>query len=113
MPGYGVFARHVKDLELSRIKLFPAKDEARPAIVCVDVDGLEIDTFKAPVIEGIKMARFEKVSNDEIRYSPALEKEGAIDRKSEISAASPEEPKAPKKPKNGAAAAAPAAPATE
>ena len=50
MPAYGVFARHVKDLELANIQFeFQEATDLRPAIVCEDVNGLEIDNFKAPV----------------------------------------------------------------
>ncbi|MGN6367959.1 MAG: rhamnogalacturonidase [Phycisphaerae bacterium] len=87
MPGYGVFARHVKGLELANVKLYPAAEEKRPAMVCGDIDGLEIDNFKAPAIEGVKMARFEKVSGEVIRNSPVLETEGAIERQAELSPA--------------------------
>ena len=95
-PAYGVFARHVNDLELSNIRLFPAADERRPAIVCTDVNGLELDGFKAPVIEGVAPARFEKVTDDTIRNSPILEKEGAIERKADEPATTEVAPRIPK-----------------
>jgi len=72
-PAYGVFARHVTGLELSDIRLEFEKEDLRPAIVCVDVDGLEIDNLKAHVASGVKPARFEGVKNLVIRNSPVLE----------------------------------------
>ncbi|MGA2496213.1 MAG: glycoside hydrolase family 28 protein [Tepidisphaeraceae bacterium] len=72
MPAYGVFARHVCDLELSDIRVGFDKEDLRPAMVCVDVDGLEIDHFKAQVAEGVAAARFDDIKNLIIRNSPVL-----------------------------------------
>ena len=72
MPGYGVFARHVKDLELANIRLDVQKEDKRPAMVCSDVDGLEVDNFKAQIAEGIAAAKLDGVKNVVIRNSPVL-----------------------------------------
>jgi hypothetical protein len=74
MPGYGVFARHVRGLELANINLSVEKDDKRPAMVCADVDGLEIDNFKAqpPAVEGAPTGRFENVKGLVVRNSPVL-----------------------------------------
>ena len=53
LPAYGLFARHVRDLELEDIRLSFIEDDLRPAMVCVDVDGLEIDNLKAQLAEGV------------------------------------------------------------
>jgi polygalacturonase len=74
MPAYGLFARHVKDLELANINFSFLKDDYRPAIECVDVAGLEIDNFKAQLAEGFAASKFENVSDAVIRNSPMLEK---------------------------------------
>jgi hypothetical protein len=50
-------------------------DDLRPAIVCDDVDGLEIDNFKAQIAEGVPAARFEAVKRLVIRNSPVLMKD--------------------------------------
>jgi len=73
MPAYGVFARHVRDLELANIRLSVEGEDQRPAMVCVDVNGLEIDNFKTPTTEGIPPARFEQVTGLVVRNSPVLE----------------------------------------
>ncbi len=73
MPAYGVFARHVKDLELANVRLSFEKEDLRPAIVCDDVDGLELDNFKPQLAEGVAAARFESVRGLTIRNSPRLE----------------------------------------
>jgi len=72
MPAYGLFARHVKDLELANINFSFLKDDYRPAIECVDVNGLEIDNFKAQLAEGVAASKFENVSGAVIRNSPLL-----------------------------------------
>ena len=73
-PAYGVFARHVKGLELSDIRLDFVNEDLRPPIVCIDVDGLEIDNFKARVAKGVRSARFVDVKGLVIRNSPVLSK---------------------------------------
>ncbi|HEU5124741.1 MAG TPA: glycoside hydrolase family 28 protein [Verrucomicrobiae bacterium] len=99
MPAYGLFARHVRNLELANINLSFENEDLRPAMVCVDVDGLEIDNFKAqlakspqtqsrpvrlstpkevarskaPLVEEIAAARFEQVNGFVVRNSPVLE----------------------------------------
>jgi polygalacturonase len=73
MPAYGLFARHVRDLELANIRVSFDKEDLRPAMVCIDVQGLEIDSFKAQLADGIPAARFEEVSGLVIRNSPVLQ----------------------------------------
>jgi polygalacturonase len=72
LPAYGVYARHVKDLELADIGVSFVTNDFRPAMVCVDVKGLEIDNFKPQVARGVPAAKFEKVSGLMVRNSPAL-----------------------------------------
>lgn len=73
MPAYGVFARHVRDLELANVRVSFEKDDLRPAMVCVDVDGLEVDNFKAELANGIPAARLESVKRYVVRNSPVLD----------------------------------------
>jgi polygalacturonase len=73
MPAYGVFARHVKDLELANINTSFKTNDLRPALVCTDVNGLDIDHFKGQVAKGVEPAKFKDVSDLEIHKSPALE----------------------------------------
>jgi polygalacturonase len=70
--SYGIFARHVKNLELADITLSYLKEDLRPAMVCIDINGLEIDNFKAQVAKGIEPAKFENVRERIIRNSPLL-----------------------------------------
>jgi polygalacturonase len=73
MPAYGVFARHVRNLELANIRMSFEKDDFRPAMVCVDVDGLEVENFKAQLAPGVPAARFDDVKGLVVRNSPVLE----------------------------------------
>jgi hypothetical protein len=73
MPAYGLFARHVRDLELANIRTSFETEDLRPAIECVDVDGLEIDNFQAQLAPGVPAAKFDSVKNVVIRNSPMLE----------------------------------------
>ena len=52
MPAYGVFAR--------------------PAIGCENVEGLQIDNFKAQLAPGVPAPRFEQVKGLVIHNSPQL-----------------------------------------
>ncbi len=74
MPAYGVFVRHARGLELSDFNLSFKTNDFRPAIICADVDGLEIDNFKAQVADGVNASVLtNNVSNIVIRNSPALQ----------------------------------------
>ena len=72
MPAYGLFARHVRDLELADIRFGFEKEDLRPAVVCMDVDGIEFDHFKAQVASGVPAARFDGVDGLIIQNSSVL-----------------------------------------
>jgi polygalacturonase len=72
MPSYGVFARHVKDLELADIRISFTKDDLRPAMSFVDADGLELDDCKAQVAAGVVAAKWESVKDVVVRDSPGI-----------------------------------------
>jgi hypothetical protein len=48
-------------------------EDLRPAMVCSDVDGLEIGNFKAQLSPGVVAATFDSVTNVVIRNSPVLD----------------------------------------
>jgi hypothetical protein len=74
LPAYGVYARHVKGLELANLTVGFSAEDLRPAMVCSDVSDLEVDNFKSKTGEGVAPARFENCNGVVIRNSPALEK---------------------------------------
>jgi polygalacturonase len=74
LPAYGIFARHVKDLEFANIHLNFQEKDVRPAMMFSDIEGLEIDNLKPQVAEGVKPVEFaDDVHGLVIRNSPALE----------------------------------------
>ncbi len=74
LPAYGIFARHVKNLELANITTSFQTEDLRPAAKFADIDGLGFDNFKAQVAEGVHPAVFAAdVRGVTIRNSPALE----------------------------------------
>ncbi len=73
LPAYGIYARHVKGLELANIKLNYSKEDLRPAAAFADIDGLEIDNLKAQTADGVKAAEMSAdVKNLVIRNSPSV-----------------------------------------
>ena len=73
MPAYGLFARHVQDLELANVTVGFNELDFRPPMMCMDVDGLEIDNFKAQVMRGVTAAKLVLVKNLVVRNSPILD----------------------------------------
>ena len=51
----------MKNLELNNINVKYAKEDQRPAIACVDVDGLDITGFKTDIFKGTNSAMFQKL----------------------------------------------------
>ena len=47
MPAYGFYCRHVRGLEFHNVKVSFAGKDLRPALIREDVEGLELDSFKA------------------------------------------------------------------
>lgn len=74
LPAYGLYARHVKDLELANIAISFQKQDLRPAAAFVDVDGLQIDNFKAQVGEAISAMISKDVRDLTVHDSPSLQR---------------------------------------
>ncbi|HZL77954.1 MAG TPA: glycoside hydrolase family 28 protein [Candidatus Limnocylindrales bacterium] len=75
LPAYGIYARHVKGLELANITVNFITNDLRSAASFADVQGLEIDNFKPQVAPGVRAAVFaDNVGGITIRNSPALQK---------------------------------------
>jgi len=73
LPAYGVYARHVRGLELANITVNFITNDFRPAASFADIQGLEIDNFEPQIMPGVKAAIFANdVSGVTIRNSPAL-----------------------------------------
>ncbi len=73
VPAYGVYARHVRDLELSNIHVSYDSPELRPAAWLADIDGLEVDNFVPQVAAGVAAAVIAPdVKGMVVRDSPTL-----------------------------------------
>lgn len=73
MPAYGVYARHVKGLEMSNIDFFFKTNDLRPAAEFANVNGLVLDGFKAQVETGIEPVVYkEKVFQVTVKDSPKI-----------------------------------------
>jgi polygalacturonase len=73
LPAYGIFARHVKDLELANITVNFLTNDLRSAASFADIQGLEIDNFKPQLAPGAHAADFaDNVRHITIRNSPQL-----------------------------------------
>jgi hypothetical protein len=60
-PAYGIFARHVNGLTARQVKLEPAQPDARPAILCQDVEHLELTDWALPADAEADVVRFASV----------------------------------------------------
>jgi len=74
MPSYGLYARHVRDLELSNVHFDYTKKEVRPAIALFDVNGFQIDDLQAKVAKGVSPGWFYDVKHFVSRNSPMFVK---------------------------------------
>jgi hypothetical protein len=56
LPAYGLFARHVRELSLQEVRFDLQAPDFRPALVCDDVQGLELSGFRPAGPEGAQPA---------------------------------------------------------
>ncbi|HCN84987.1 MAG TPA: exo-poly-alpha-D-galacturonosidase [Sphingobacteriaceae bacterium] len=73
LPASGIFARHIKDLELANVRFSYDLNDMRPPMIFSDINGLEIDNLKTPVSAGVSAATFENVRGMVVRNSPVLD----------------------------------------
>jgi polygalacturonase len=74
LSSWGIFARHVKGLELANITLNFQTNDFRPVAQFVDIDGLELDNFKARRVDDVPVADFAAdVRGVRITDSPGIE----------------------------------------
>ena len=61
LPGYGIYARHVKGLTVENVSLHVKVEDERPAVVLDDVDNAVFSGFSADIKAGVPV--FVKVMN--------------------------------------------------
>jgi hypothetical protein len=57
LPASGFYCRHVNNLQLLNTQVAFAREDLRPALVCVDVAGLRISDFAAPNTNPVMVLR--------------------------------------------------------
>lgn len=72
MPSWGMFARHVKNLDVSRVEFRVAKDDARPTVQLDDVADVTFDAVKFPHAAGASVFVLKTVNGLAIHNSAAL-----------------------------------------
>jgi polygalacturonase len=74
MSAYGIFARHVKGLEIVNMDISFQSPDMRPAAQFENIEGLVIDNFKGQVSEGVPVAKFAPDVRDvTIQNSPGVD----------------------------------------
>ncbi|MEJ1974110.1 MAG: hypothetical protein WDM96_17140 [Lacunisphaera sp.] len=68
MPAWGLFVRHVKNLDLSHVEFRVAQTDLRPVAQLDDVTGVTFDTVKFPRTEKIPVVVLKK--RDRPRRAP-------------------------------------------
>ncbi|HZQ93883.1 MAG TPA: glycoside hydrolase family 28 protein [Candidatus Sulfotelmatobacter sp.] len=84
-PAHGVFARHVRGLEMEGIKIEHTKDEARPVFVLDDVEGADFGRIRASSDAGVPMFALNQVREfSVVRSKPVADTEIDVAGKKEI-----------------------------
>jgi hypothetical protein len=72
MPSWGMFARHVKNLDLSRVEFRVAQEDLRPTVQLDDVAGVTFDAVKFPHAANTPVFVLKNVTGLAIHNSPGL-----------------------------------------
>jgi hypothetical protein len=79
LPAYGLYAHHAKDLKLRNVRFDLASADVRPAIVCDDVQDLELSDFRvAGEQESESLIRLQQTRQAFIHGSRPLNKTGTF-----------------------------------
>jgi polygalacturonase len=84
MPAYGVFARHVRGLDIRNVRLSYAKDDARPPFVLEDVAGVDFSNVSAPRVPSVPMFELKNVEDlttHRVKGVPDTHKDKVADEK--------------------------------
>ena len=73
-PAYGLFARHISGLRLYNINFSLQNNDARPAIICNDIQKLAIFHFNAPANVSSDVFNFKNITGLVIEGSPVLQR---------------------------------------
>lgn len=73
IPAYGFFIRHAKDIQLNNVSIQYEEEDARPAFVLEDVDGLEFNQVRSGERRKNTIMRLKDVRDFQIQNSHGLE----------------------------------------
>jgi hypothetical protein len=76
LPAYGMFIRHAKGITLRNVHLELEKPDLRPALICDDVEGLDVNGLEARLHGSEPLMRLRQTRGALIRHSRPL---GAIE----------------------------------
>ncbi|HVZ66542.1 MAG TPA: glycosyl hydrolase family 28-related protein [Lacunisphaera sp.] len=72
MPSWGLFARHVKNLDLGRVELRVAQADARPVVQLDHVSGVSFDAFRTAPAAGTPTFVLKNVEGFAVHNSPGI-----------------------------------------
>ncbi len=72
MPSWGMFARHVKNFDVSRVEFRATKDDLRPTVQLDNVAGAAFDAVKFPHAAGAPVFVLKNVEGFAVHNSPGL-----------------------------------------
>jgi polygalacturonase len=72
MPSWGMFARHVRNLDVSRVEFRTAREDLRPTVQLDGVAGATFDAVKFPHAAGTPTFVLKDVSDIAVHNSPGL-----------------------------------------
>jgi polygalacturonase len=72
IPAWGLWARHVKNIDIHHVEFRTAKDDLRPTMILDDVNGATVEHAKLPHAEGAAALGLKNVGGLTIRTSPGI-----------------------------------------
>ena len=72
MPSQGFFLRHVKNIEISNVRIVAKTPDARPSFVLTDVEGADFFRVKTVEQPGVPKFVLNNVKNFEVARTPGV-----------------------------------------
>jgi len=71
-PASGFYVRHINGLTFKNVEVGFETEDQRPPLVAFDVNGWELDRFKASAPAGVEIMKLDKVEKLSVHDSPGL-----------------------------------------
>ena len=78
LPAFGFYCRHAKGVKFRNVQCGLEKADARPALVCDDVDGLEISALETPDCTGDSIIRLRQTRRALVRECRPVAEAGSF-----------------------------------